>query len=199
MTYLPTMGSIDASNFNSTKYPGICKPTNRPTLDSIVEMQNQLNRVAQKLYVTKIAPDGDVGPATVGLFGKVRKIAPVLAPMSNCIDVAQNADLIADAARAFANMAGVPATVSAPKPSRPPSFLNAATGADIAVPNAGGGGGASLTDAFKGMSTTTMAVLGAVAVAVGYFLTRGKMKKPGARRYRSVRHRRSNYRIRSRR
>lgn len=168
MTYFPTpamMGTIDASNFNSTKYPGICKPMNRETLDQVVEMQNQLNRVAQNKGLPKIAPDGDVGPGTVGLVNKVKEIVLDLATnTSTCMGVAMNADLIASNAKMFADTAGVSATVSAPIPPRPPSFI-APTGVEIAAPGAA-------ASAAGGMSTTTMLLIGAVIIGAGYFLSK---------------------------
>lgn len=166
MTYFP-MGTIDASNFNSTRYPGVCKPMNVDTLNQVVDMQKQLNRVAQQKGVTKIAPDGDIGPATVALVNKVKEIVlDLTAPSSTCSQVASNADLIASNARMFADTAGVPATVPAPAPPKPPSFITPA-GGEISVP--GAGASASL---LGGMSTTAMLLLGAVIVGAGYFLTK---------------------------
>lgn len=172
MTYFP-MGTIDASNFNSTKYPGVCKPMNVDTLNQVVDMQQQLNRVAQQKGVAKIAPDGDIGPATVALVNKVKEIVlDLTTPSSTCSQVASNADLIANNARMFADTAGVPATVAAPAPPKPPSFITPA-GGEISVPGAGGAS-ASLLD---GMSTTTMILLGVAVVGAGYFLTTKKGRR----------------------
>lgn len=174
MTYFPAMmGTIDASNFNSTKYPGICKPMNRETLDQVVEMQNQLNRVAQNKGIAKIAPDGDVGPGTVGLVNKVKEIVLDLATdTSTCMGVAMNADLIASNAKMFADTAGVSATVSAPIPPRPPSFI-APTGLEVPVPGAGSGG-----------MNTTMLILGLGAVGLGFFLLMNRPERKARKRER---------------
>lgn len=173
MTYLPALGAIDASNFNSTRYPGVCKPTNKPTMDAVVLMQNQLNRVAHKQGITKIAPDGDVGPATVGLVNKVKNIIlDTATPSSRCIDVAQNADLIANNARMFADTASVPASVSAPKPARPPSFI-APSGKEIVPPPPPGTGlAAALPGPLKNMSMPMLLLLGAAVIGAGYYFTK---------------------------
>ena len=66
MTYLPTMGDLaEPISFNNTKYPGVCKPTNGTTLQLVYDLQNQCNRIAKMKGGKIIAPDGDIGPATL--------------------------------------------------------------------------------------------------------------------------------------
>ncbi len=70
--YLSGLSGTTADNFNSTKYPGTCKPIDAATLAFVMDFQRQLNRVAQKLNFPKIAPDGSIGPATLALFRLVQ-------------------------------------------------------------------------------------------------------------------------------
>jgi hypothetical protein len=163
MAYFP-MGAIESSDFNSSRFPGVCKPTNKPTLDLFLALQDQLNRVLFAKKAPLIAVDGDIGPGTV------KAVSAVLGMSATCAVVASKADVLASQVQTLANGLGAPAHVDGPKPARPPSIIDTATGAELAVP--GAGAGASLTSAFAGMSTTTMLMLGAAVVGVGYYLTR---------------------------
>src|SRR5262245_29618696 len=64
MTYFP-MGDGDPIAFNSTKYPGVCKPMNETTLQAVYSLQNAGNRVAKMKGGKLIARDGDIGPGTL--------------------------------------------------------------------------------------------------------------------------------------
>jgi hypothetical protein len=173
MTYFP-MGTIDASHFNSTKYPGICKPMDKDTLDQVVAMQQQLNRLAQLKAIPKIAPDGDVGPATVALVNKMKEVVlDLTTDTSTCLAVAMNADVIASNAQMAADAAGVPSSVSAPTPPKPPSYV-LPSGTTVTPPSSSA---ASISDAFGGMSTTTLLLLGVGVVGVGYMVANKRKGK----------------------
>jgi len=169
--YLPTgdipSGSISASDFNSTKFPGICKPTNFDALDKFKEMQRQLNRIAQVKRMTMIAVDGDIGPSTLRLVqstGPYMMVPHVGVDPASCSFVAMNALVIAAQAKSAADAAGVPAKISQPRPSSPPSIV---TPSGAIVPQK-----TSIFDAFENMSTPMMLVLGAAVVGGAYYFTR---------------------------
>lgn len=168
MTYLPTMGATDtaAPSFNTTKYPGVCKPTNQATLDLVFELQRQLNRVAQMRGLTKVAVDGDIGPGTVKLFNAV------LGSGGTCASIASQIVLFTAQIAAIAASIGAPTTVSSPTPSKPPTFI-APTGLEVVAPK---GVTASLSDSL-GLPATTIAMLAVGAVGVGYYVTKKKGRK----------------------
>lgn len=120
----------DALLFNSTKYPGICKPSNTYTLGKFRNLQLQLNRAAQaKGISTRIAIDGDIGPGTISLCSKVIGTPANAA----CSAIATMAVAHAAVASAIATAAGVPAQVTTPTPPRP-STLVLPNGGEIAAP-----------------------------------------------------------------
>jgi hypothetical protein len=173
MTYLPTMGTIDSTHFNSTRYPGVCKPTDFPTLEVFKEMQYQLDRLAEGRKLAKIAIDGDIGPGTMKL---VKATGPwMMVDTSSCASVAQYADVISAGAQKKADDLGVPAKITTPATFAKPSIL-APTGAIVVAPPGQMGAGASIGDAFKGLGTAGMLAVGAAIVGIGYFVTT-KMKK----------------------
>lgn len=137
--YLP-MGDLDPSDWNSTKYPGVCKPTNFEALAKFKELQVQLNRVAHAKKVAKVVVDGDIGPGTVRLaVALAAAVAPdlsvtsigilamflrsQLAAATSCSAIAARADVIAKAAENYANGLQVPAKVSQPAPARPSTIV----------------------------------------------------------------------------
>jgi len=187
--YFP-MGADDAPNFNSTKYPGVCKPTNQATLELVYELQRQLNRIAQMKGLTKIAVDGDIGPGTVRLFNQA------IGGSASCQTIASQVSTFTAQLNALAVSLNAPAKVSSPAPAKPPTYVNATTGLEVVAPK---GMAASLSDSI-GLSTPMLLLLGIAAIGAGYYLTR----KPGASKP-SVRYRtrhRTRYvtrRIRSRR
>jgi hypothetical protein len=141
---------MQASDFNCTKYAGICKPTTATALAVVQECQRQLNRVAQLKGLAKITVDGDVGPkmlalakATLGVTGDVTALA-------------LGCDAISVMAATMATSNGVPATVSQPKPIVQPSYLPPGAPAPIAVASAGG----MIPPLFGLSSTQTLMVLG---------------------------------------
>ncbi len=115
----PGSGGLSPADFNSTKYPGICKPMHLKALGFVQEMQRQANRVASKRGFAKIAVSGDVGPLTVALVGQ---IFPGYAGKP-CITIAADADALAIGMRLMADQAGAPTTVSGPTPPQPASTI----------------------------------------------------------------------------
>jgi len=172
MTYFP-MGAIDASKFNSTKYPGVCKPMDVATLQIVYDLQNQLNRLAKMIATDRqpIAVDGDIGPGTVSMATRLGLLTLKEQSEGGCMAVAQNADSLAATAKKHADELGAPVTVPSPSPSKPPTIITAA-GLEIKGPPPSG---ASLLDSFKNLDTTTMLALG-VVLAGGAFLLLSKPK-----------------------
>jgi hypothetical protein len=167
MTYLPTMGATDVvPGFNTTGSPGVCKPMNQATLDLVFELQRQLNRVAQLRSLTKIAVDGDIGPATAKLYNAVLGTNVTCSTISGII-VASTAQI-----KLLADTLGAPAKVSSPAPAKTPSFVSSTTGLEVPAPKPIA---TSLSDSF-GLSTTTIALLAVGAVGAGYYLTKGKKR-----------------------
>lgn len=163
MAYLS--GFSDAGDplvFNSTKYPGTCKPSNKSTLDVFRELQRQLNRVAQLRGLGKIAVDGDIGPGTVSLANKA------LGAPANCTTIAASADGYANQAKIMADNGGAPATVASPVPIRPSTIVNAVTGVEVIAPRAGIGG--SVVDAWKNLTPVGKVAGLAIAGGLGYYL-----------------------------
>lgn len=173
MTYFP-MGTIDSSNFNSTKYAGVCKPTNQSTLDVVRGLQRQINRVLSAKKISLIAEDGDIGAGTVKALDQALGKSTGL----TCMMLAVEADTFTESLRALANSLGAPAVVVAPKPPKPSTFIDPGTNLDVLAKPPGISAG--LTDAFKNMSTTSLLIMGAAAVGAGYYLTR-KPKGRGRR------------------
>lgn len=168
MTYFP-MGEIDTAKFNSTKYPGTCKPMDFDTLNIVREMQGQLNRLAKARGRTLIAVDGDVGPGTVAA---VRAAAGDLSPLqfdtSSCMAVATRSLDIGMRAKTVADGLGAPAKVPSPIPPKAPSIVTI-TGAEIKAPPMAG---ASLIDSVKNLGMPMLLLLGVGVVGVGYYVTK---------------------------
>lgn len=187
-----SMGDISSDNFNSTKYPGVCKPSNVSTLATFKRMQTQMNRVAAVKGFKTIAIDGDVGPGTLGLFKMVQafivqhaldngdfaaasKISS--APSSSCTAVAMIADVIANEADSLASELNAPANPPAPQPTKPPVLVSS-TGIETKVP-----AGASLLTAWESAPAATKYLALAVLGGIGYFtLVKKPRRKSGYRR-----------------
>jgi len=165
MTYIP-MGEISTADFNATKFPGVCKPTNKATLDIYFELQRQLNRVAKVKGLPLISVDGDIGPGTLRLVNA----SGVSSGAKECQGVALVADMLAAKAKGMADAAGAPTTVAGPSPARSPSILNLATGTETQFPPPPGS--ASLADAFKNLGTPMIAALAVGVLGIGYLLLR---------------------------
>lgn len=158
-------GGLTPADFNSTKFPGVCKPTNQKALDKILEYQRQLNRLAHQKGFAKIAVDGDVGPATLQLLGKV---SPANAG-SSCLNAAVSADMMTPIFKQQADAAGVPATVAGPRPATPPSYITPTGTVIKGSVLSSSGAGASLIDAFGSMSPGQKVLAAALLGGIGYF------------------------------
>lgn len=158
--------TLTAADFNSTRYPGICKPTNAAALQAVLELQRQMNRVAQSKGFTKIQVDGDVGPGSLALYAKIDGTTP-----GSCLVLAMAAPALAARYKATADASGVPAMVAQPSPSSTPSYVTA-TGKSVSVstPESGIGG------AFNGLSTPMKLAVAGAAIAVGLAVF-GKKKR----------------------
>lgn len=132
------MGDVASSGFNSTKYPGICKPSTDAVRQTFRRMQTQLNRVAAAKSIPTTAIDGDIGPGTLSIFGKLQpdlithatknmdlaaaaKIGTTVP--SSCSSVASIADVIANVADSLASELKAPSSPPAPKPIAPPMLV----------------------------------------------------------------------------
>jgi len=185
MGYTP-MGDIASDQFNSTKYPGICKPSTITALAAFKRLQTQLNRVAYAKGLSTIAVDGDIGPGTVSL---VNKLAPSLitdattkmqlasatkvatSTMNGCVSLASVADVVADVAESYAGTLKAPEKAPAPAPTKPPTLVSS-SGQESAPPP-----GADILSAFTSASTPMKLAMVAVAGGVGYYLYKGHKKR----------------------
>jgi len=174
MTYLPTMGDTESIAFNSTKYPGICKPSNPTTLQAVYDMQNQINRIAKIKGGKIIAQDGDIGPGTLAAARFAAESSPNPSrPPSSCMDLGANIIGFTAAVMAKADALGAPAKVSAPVPAKAPTLVMP-TGLEV---KGGPPVGASALDSLKHLGMPMMLGLGAVAIGIGYFV----LAKPKAK------------------
>jgi hypothetical protein len=168
MTYLPTMGSIDVSNFNDTKFPGVAYATNPVTHALYILLQVQLNRAAYaRKMPTRLPVDGKIGSDTQGLAKAIG-----FANTETVHSVASHADSIAVGARAIADSAGAPDKVPSPIPSAPPKIIMPSGDLVTAPPMVG----ASALDSLKNLGMPTLAMLGVAAVGVGYLVYKRKAK-----------------------
>lgn len=161
--------STSASDFQTVG--GVCKPMNLPALAAVRAFQGQLNRVAQMRGFSKIATDGAVGPATLGLFRLVQSAAAgsVMGDASTCMGVAPDVDVLAAQIGAYADSLGAPATVSAAVSLHPPTILTK-SGASIVAPDSGITG-----ELAKLSGIEKMALLGVGGTIL--YLTLGKNKR----------------------
>jgi lysozyme family protein len=184
------LGTIDTSHFNSTKYPGICKPSDLPTLTLFKNLQAQLNRIAQAAALSKVTVDGDIGPGTIALLQKVAawlgqggvSVDParnilIQADTSSCVAVASNADTLGNAANGVANTLGVPSKIT--QPSSGSSTLVSSSGQVIKVNTPTPAASAGLLGALGGLDTTTLLLIAAGLGAAVYFT--GPKKKAASR------------------
>lgn len=185
MSYLP-MGDVSSDSFNSTKYPGICKPSNVSTLATFKRCQTQMNRVASVKGIPTIAVDGDIGPGTVSLFSKIKPdlalhataifnvgaAAKITATSASCSAIASIADVIADIADTYADYLKAPTNPPAPKPTKPPVLVDSKTGIEKPAPM-----GAGLFAAWEASSTTTKVAALAVAGGLVFVALGGKALK----------------------
>ena len=205
MAYLELgLGSV---SFNSTSYPGTCKPSDLATLAIFKNLQAQLNRIVYAYNkitgnnAALISVDGDIGPGTMQQVEEVQALLTADTSMdvyptagmikaqstSSCSDVANNAETLVAAAQAVADTIGAPASIS--QPSSGSSTLVSSMGKSTTVHTptpANNGVATSLTDLVSGLDTTTLLLLAAGAGAVIYYSgkkgRRSKSKRRSRRR-----------------
>mgnify|MGYP001612449738 CR=1 FL=1 len=193
MAYLP-MGDLDASNWNSTRYPGVCKPTNFEALGHFKKLQIQLNRIAQAKGMSKVAVDGDIGPGTIKLAAAIYAAAAAdagissvglystylrtqLAGATSCTALASRADMIATAAEKYANALKVPAQISQPSSPKPSTIVTSS--GEVTAPAQYQGSGSS---GFGTMGTAQKVVAGVALGGLVFFLIQDqKKRRRGAR------------------
>ncbi len=161
------MGDVSATDFVSRS--GVCKPTNFETLTKFKALQKQLNRAATGAGLQTIAVDGDIGPGTVKLLALVQGGAQM-----SCSAIAIAAEGLTPQLKSIADQAGVPASVSSPKPAAPlPAVVNATTGVLTPQPAT-----ASVLDAFNRLSSTEK-LLAVAVIGGGAYVLLGKKKRRG--------------------
>lgn len=168
MGYLP-MGSDDATSstlsFNSTKYPGVCKPSNFYTLGLFRQFQEQLNRVAQIKGFGKVTVDGDIGAGTVSLAAA----AGVVPAGTSCKTVAYGVILFTAAVRAQADAGRAPASV--PGKTAPVATV-------LVLPDGSTGAVVAPTSGFLGQLSTPLKLsLIVLALGGGYLVATSKKKR----------------------
>lgn len=172
--YISAMGAIDASKFLLTS--GVAKPRDFATLYIFQEMQHQLSRVAHGKNLPKVAPDGDVGPATVKIVTSTGPYASMSFQTPTVERIAASADAILAEAKSKADAMGVPEKVTTPVTVKPPAIVTPSGGTQVAPPKPVGAG-ASVMDTFKSLGTIGMLAAGAAVVGAGYYLTKKKGRR----------------------
>jgi len=167
-------GSEAGVNWNSTKVPGTCKPSDFTTLAKFKALQEQVNRVLHMKGLAKIAVDGDFGGGTVAAFNRAMG-----ASVGSCAALAGSVTSYTTAVKAAANLLGAPAKVSGPAPITPPSIVNATGNLVVAPPGAGTAVGASLLDSFRNAGTPALVAGAGIAAGLAYLLIFSKPKGGG--------------------
>ena len=135
MAFFQTLGDLASTDWNSTKYPGVCKPSNFYALGMFQELQMQLNRVADHMGLKKVGVDGDIGPGTLKLLAQCKaKGLGMPFPIDSCDQVAKTAVQISTILRNTADTFGVPAKVSAPAVWHPATIVTP-TGDEVKAPD----------------------------------------------------------------
>ncbi len=115
------VGDVVEADFNSTKYPGICKPANFATLDKFKELQRQANRyAAAKGIPDRVTVDGDIGPKLIALIAKATGQSPL-----TCTALALQAEERTAEMKAFADAKGVAEKVAGPVSFKPSTIVTA--------------------------------------------------------------------------
>ena len=171
MTYYPrALGTIDPSNFNSTKFPGSCYATNKPTFDQFAFLQQQINRVSKMRGFPLIAIDGNIGPGTVAAL---MRIGGLTASAATCSMVAVQADLYGANTRFMADAIQAPAYVVPPRPVKPPSFFDPRTNQEVSPYPSG---------MFGDLSTPMVIAIGVAVLGAGYLLLSRPKQNPARRK-----------------
>ena len=173
------MGDLASSEFNSTKYPGICKPSTVSALATFKRLQTQLNRCASVKGIATIAIDGDIGPGTMSMFGKLQTSLITYATKeqnlagavkvgtvrpASCASLAMVSDVVGDIADDYANSMRAPEKPPSPPATRPP-VLVMPDGSEKAPP-----AGADLLTAWESASTPVKVAMVAALGGIGYYL-----------------------------
>lgn len=161
----PATTAITLADINSTKYPGICKPANKPTLEKFFELQRQLNRYsAAKGLPDRVGIDGDIGPGVVALVAKTTGTSPA------CTEIALQCVERTISMKAFADAKGIATKASAPVSMKVPTIVSP-SGVESMVP-------AGFMAQFFGrsLSSTESVALVGLAGGIGYLLLTKKRK-----------------------
>ncbi len=165
-------GAEPGVTWNSTKIPGVCKPSDFSTLAKFKALQEQINRLAQVKGTPKIAVDGDLGAGTVSAYNKAMGTG-----LSSCSQLAGAVSAFTAQVRMAADSAGAPSRVSGPAPTTAPSIVTPAGSLVVAPPGAGNPMAASVYDAFGSLGGIgKIAALG-IAGGIGYLLLKKKRRK----------------------
>lgn len=185
MSYIRPLGDVASTDFNSTKYPGVCKPSTSSALVMFRELQKQLGRVASVKGLKPIAIDGDIGPGTVGLFKAVQNAAQADANSgsvtaqelvtynnTSCTIIATSADDSSVTLKNYADFLNAPSSPPTPPPAKPPTLvLN--TGQEVPAPMS-----ADIMQAWTGLGGTGQLVALAALGGIGWYMLKGSKKKP---------------------
>ena len=168
-------GTPIASVSNWKTVSGVCYATNTDFLSQMKELQRQCNRVAQVKGIALISIDGQIGPATLALMGKIAALG-AYSSISNssivtCDNVCSNLYSFIAATKMFADSLGASSSVSSPTPSGTPQMYSSAAGGLVSQPVS-----ASLADAFNNLSTTEKLLAAGGAVGLIYFLRKTPKK-----------------------
>lgn len=161
-------GSISISDFKNIG--GVCVPMNFPALAFAVVLQQQMNRVAAAKSWGRIAEDGKIGPATMGLFKKIKAAFPttVMGDTSSCAYIAADADVLSEQVRQVAEGLKAPAKVE-PAAGAAAAIVTK-SGKTVIAPVVGGTGASIVDSTFGGMTTGQKVVfvglLGGIAYVV---------------------------------
>jgi hypothetical protein len=163
---LATGASVGMADYTSVG--GVCKARNKPALTFALNLQNQLNRVAQAKGFSKIKADGAIGPATMTLFNQVQAASggQVMQTVQSCVDLAGDSDVLGAQVQAYADSIGAPSKVTSPVSLTPPTIVTK-SGKEIAG-DALGIGSMSLVE--------KLAIAGVVG-GIGWMVYTGKKKR----------------------
>jgi hypothetical protein len=163
----------------------VAVPNDRATLDAFYSLQYQLDRVAfalragdvvrSRMGMASVTPpspitvDGTIGPQTAAMCSTLLNGSGGGDPAS----VAEMAANYAVDAQAIADKVGVSSVIDYPKSVKPPSF-GPSLAAQTIVPHeqAKTQIGGSIFDVVKNLSTTSILLLGAAAIAGIYYATK---------------------------
>jgi hypothetical protein len=161
------IGDIVAADFNSTKYPGICKPSNYATLEKFKELQRQANRyAAAKGLPDRVTVDGDIGPAVIALVAKATAHSPL-----PCTELALQAESRTADMKAFADAKGVPAKVAGPAALKLSTIVDQSGKEEVVPPD-------FIMQMFgRQLSTTEKVALVGVGGGIAYMLLTKKRRR----------------------